>query len=156
MPSLNPIITALQVLALSSVGLSTVLPIVGPKHYDVSITTFALNDSSRLDPFAKDNRTRAIMASTYLPVSSCSTKKAEKYMPPATAAFQNDKFGAYGLPNGSFSALEVETCASATKSKSCNTNQLPLQLATSSSPWTTRTTPTSSSSPMAAPSPPST
>lgn len=128
MPSLNPVVTALQVLALSSVGLSTVLPIVGHKHYDVAITDFALNDPSRLDPFAKDNRTRSIMASAYYPVSNCGAKKSDLYMPPATAAFQNAKFAAYGLPDGSFSGLELEICSSVTKSKSCNTSQFPLVL----------------------------
>ncbi|KAF2852379.1 PAF acetylhydrolase family protein [Plenodomus tracheiphilus IPT5] len=120
--------TALQVLALSSVGFSTILPVVGPKHYDVAITTFALNDPSRLDPFAKDNRTRSIMASAYYPASNCGTKKSELYMPPATALFQNEKFAAYGLPDGSFSGLELETCANPTQSKSCNASQFPLVL----------------------------
>ncbi|KAI8937088.1 hypothetical protein NX059_006304 [Plenodomus lindquistii] len=126
MPYLNLLATTLQVLALSSIGISIILPVVGPKRYDVTITTFALTDPSRLDPFAKDNRTRSIMASTYSPVSNCATKKSELYMPPATAAFQNEKFAAYGLPDGSFSSLKLETCANTTKSKSCNTHQSPL------------------------------
>lgn len=33
-------------------------------------------------------------------------------MPAATAAFEDEKFGAYGLPNGSFLVLELETCTS--------------------------------------------
>lgn len=40
-------------------------------------------------------------------------------MPPATTAFQDEKFGAYGLPAGSFTALELETCNDTNKAKDC-------------------------------------
>lgn len=125
MPSFHSIFT---VLALSSVGLSTLLPIIGPKKYDVAITTFALNDASRMDPFAKDKRTRSIVASAYFPIANCHTKKSEPYMPPATASFQSEKFAAYGLPSGTFSTLELDTCSNFTPAQRGDVNAFPLVL----------------------------
>lgn len=125
MPSFSPV---LAVLALSSIGSSTILPIVGPNKYSVAITTFLLNDASRIDPFAKDNRTRSIMASAYSPVADCHSKTSQLYMPPATALFQDQKFGAYGLPNGTFASLQLETCADAIQAQSCDPHACPLVL----------------------------
>jgi pimeloyl-ACP methyl ester carboxylesterase len=50
-------------------------------------------------------------------------------MPPITAAFQDDKFAAYGLPNGSFRALNLETCANGSTNHSpCSSSYLPVVL----------------------------
>ena len=125
MSSFRPVFA---VLALSSIGFSTILPIVGPKQYDVAITTFSLNDASRLDPFAKDNCTRSIMTSAYFPMADCHTKTLEPYVPPATALFHDEKFAAYGLPNGTFSSLQLETCANAIQAQSHDPHAFPLVL----------------------------
>ncbi|KAF3046380.1 hypothetical protein E8E12_006309 [Didymella heteroderae] len=95
-----------------SYAASSTLPIVGRHNYDVAISTASLTDTGRLDPFANNGSSRRVMITSFLPVASCRRKDLQKYMLPATAAFEDEKFGAYGLPNGSFHALELETCAS--------------------------------------------
>lgn len=109
---------------------NNVLPIVGPQHFDVAVSTASLTDTGRLDPFAKDGRQRKVMISLFAPVANCRRKNVEAYMPPATAAFQNDKFAAYGLPNGSFSALSIQTCKGTGSQPGCSSNgkALPLVL----------------------------
>ncbi|KAL1605328.1 hypothetical protein SLS60_004876 [Paraconiothyrium brasiliense] len=47
-------------------------------------------------------------------------------MPPATARFEDDKFAAYGLPNGTFRSLGLETCTSNLAPKPCSSGSLPL------------------------------
>lgn len=49
-------------------------------------------------------------------------------MPPITATFQDDKFAAYGLPNGTFRSLDVETCNGTTKKNRSSPSSLPLVL----------------------------
>ncbi|KAF2035385.1 PAF acetylhydrolase family protein [Setomelanomma holmii] len=109
-------------------SLANILPIVGPQRYDVAITTASLTDSSRLDPFANDGRQRSVVISTFSPVSYCRKKEVQRYMPPATAAFQNDKFAAYGLLNGSFQSLRLETCSKSTSRGRDATLSFPLVL----------------------------
>jgi len=114
---------------LPHVTLAAVLPVVGSPRFDVSISTTSLTDSDRLDPFAADGRARSIMVSSFNPVKICHHKHTKPYMPPTTANFQDDKFGAYGLPNGSFRSLNLETCKNgSTKQSSCSTRSLPLVL----------------------------
>ena len=93
-------------------AIASTLPIVGRHNYDVVISTAPLTDTGRLDPFANDGSPRKIMVSSFSPVAGCRRRDLQKYMPAATAAFEDEKFGAYGLPNGSFPALELETCTS--------------------------------------------
>ncbi|KAF1842502.1 PAF acetylhydrolase family protein [Cucurbitaria berberidis CBS 394.84] len=121
-------VAALQVLTLSSTVSATRLPIVGPVHFDVITTSVPLTDANRLDPFAKDGRSRSIMASGYYPVSACRRKHQEPYMPTKLASLQDKKFGAYGLPNGTFGSLTLETCDKIAKSNSCFSKPLPLVL----------------------------
>ena len=99
---------------------------VGPGHFDVAITSMPLTDSDRLDPFANDGRLRSIMASAYYPVAACHQKYNQSYMPPETTMFQQDKFAAYGLPNGSFNSLTLETCNKTAKPSSCASRPFPL------------------------------
>lgn len=101
----------LPLVAFSTVAANTI-PVVGRHNYDVTVSTAALTDTGRLDPFAKDGSSRRIMISSYVPIAGCRRKCLQNYMPPATAAFEDEKFGAYGLPNGSFPALQLETCVS--------------------------------------------
>jgi pimeloyl-ACP methyl ester carboxylesterase len=106
----------------------TVLPVVGSHCYDVATTTQLLTDAQRRDPFANDGRPRSVMVSGFYPTKSCREQAVERYMPPATAAFQNDKFAAYGLPNGSFEALGLKTCKTMAKPHTRGSSPLPLVL----------------------------
>ncbi|KAJ4984283.1 PAF acetylhydrolase [Stagonosporopsis vannaccii] len=101
----------LALFALPAVS-SNIFPIIGPHHFDVTISTAALTDANRLNPFVKDGSSRRIMVSTFAPVANCRHKTREAYMPPATAAFEDEQYAAYGLPNGTFPALELESCSS--------------------------------------------
>ena len=91
--------------------------IVLPKptgRYEVGINTMKLVDKTRkLDPFAPDNRTRAIMVSAFYPVektSACYPTRIVKYMPPVTATFISNEYSIYGIPNGTFEGIGVQTC----------------------------------------------
>lgn len=125
MASFLAFVLALRVLSLSSAAYSAQLPVVGPSRFDVATFSTFLTDSDRLDPFAKDGRLRSIVASSYYPVTACHRKHQEPYMSPAIATLQGEKFAAYGLPNGSFASLYLETCNETTKANSCS---MPLPL----------------------------
>lgn len=112
----NFVLASAVSLFVSFTATAKVLPIIGPHHFDVAITTASLTDTGRIDPFATDNGPRRMMLSIYNPVANCRKKGLQGYMLPATAAFEDAKFAAYGLPNGSFPALELETCTSTTSS----------------------------------------
>ncbi|CAN9301863.1 unnamed protein product [Alternaria sp. RS040] len=49
-------------------------------------------------------------------------------MPPATANFMDTKLGAYGLPNGSFQSLGLETCVTPARQDACSSHSLPVVL----------------------------
>ncbi|KAF1956472.1 PAF acetylhydrolase family protein [Byssothecium circinans] len=102
------------------------LPIVGSHSPDVAITSMSLTDKGRPDPFANDGRDREVMVSGFFPVTTCQHERLEAYMPPATASFQDDKFAAYGLPNGSFKSLDLQTCSLSANRTSCFSGSLPL------------------------------
>jgi pimeloyl-ACP methyl ester carboxylesterase len=112
----------------SSAASISILPVVGSHCYDVAMTSQMLTDPKRLDPFANDGRPRSVMISGFYPTKSCHKGGVERYMPLATATFQNDKFAAYGLPNGSFDAIGLKTCREIGKSKDCGSSSLPLVL----------------------------
>lgn len=95
---------------LPGVTATAVLPVVGAPRFDVAISSVALTDTDRVDPFATDGTARSLMVSAFNPVKKCQQKDTQAYMPPATAAYQDDKYGAYGLPNGSFRSLNLEVC----------------------------------------------
>jgi pimeloyl-ACP methyl ester carboxylesterase len=114
---------------LPHVAYAAVLPVVGTPQFDVAITTAALTDTERVDPFAADGRARSIMVSSFSPVKKCYHKRLESYMPPNTANFLDDKFGAYGLPNGTFRSLSLEICKDESKKRSpCSNGSFPLVL----------------------------
>ncbi|KAH7412318.1 hypothetical protein DE146DRAFT_275731 [Phaeosphaeria sp. MPI-PUGE-AT-0046c] len=114
-------------LYLPSIVSSAVLPVVGSPRFDVAVTSAALTDTDRLDPFAVDGSPRSIVVSSFSPVQQCHEKHEIPYMPPATASFQDSKFGAYGLPNGSFPSLSLETCkVGSIKRSTCSPVDLPL------------------------------
>lgn len=115
------------VLFLPSIASGATLPIVGTPRFDVAITSAALTDTYRLDPFAANGSPRSIVVSSFSPLKQCREKHEIPYMPPATASFQDTKFGAYGLPNGSFASLNLETCRiGSIKRSTCSPADLPL------------------------------
>ncbi|KAI4919513.1 hypothetical protein J4E90_001648 [Alternaria incomplexa] len=67
------------------------------------------------------------MVSGFYPTTQCRRKKIEPYMPPATASFMDTKFDAYGLPNGSFQSLGLDTCMTPAKRGGCS-KDLPVVL----------------------------
>jgi pimeloyl-ACP methyl ester carboxylesterase len=108
---------------------TAVLPVVGEARFDVAIASTLLTDSDRRDPFAADGRARSIMVSSFNPVKNCHQKGFATYMPSATANFQDEKYGAYGLPNGSFRSLSFETCKNGTTKRTpCSAESIPLVL----------------------------
>ncbi|KAH3970154.1 1-alkyl-2-acetylglycerophosphocholine esterase [Parastagonospora nodorum] len=116
-------------LFLSQFTTATVIPIVGSPPFDVSITTAALTDTDRLDPYAKDNRARTIMISSFNPIKVCHNKTVVPYMPPGTAAAQDEKYGAYGLPNGTFQSLQLSSCGNQENThNACPASSLPIVL----------------------------
>ncbi|KAG9190593.1 hypothetical protein G6011_08681 [Alternaria panax] len=119
------------VLLASSPGIvfaRTVLPVVGSHHYDVMIAFASLTDHDRLDPYANNSSPRSVMVSSFYPVTQCRRSKIESYMPPATAFSMDTKFGAYGLPNGSFQSLGLKTCMTTTKQGACSGDSSPVVL----------------------------
>lgn len=120
--------SAFNLLLTTVIVTANVLPILGPKHFDVAITTSPLIDYKRTEPFANNSQPREVMISIYNPVSKCYQKSPQLYMPPATAAYEDVKFAAYGLPNGSFPSLELETCTAPASPprKSSKSPSLPL------------------------------
>jgi pimeloyl-ACP methyl ester carboxylesterase len=120
----------LGILALwSSPALSkSILPVVGSRSSNTAITFSLLTDPDRLDPFAKDGRLRSIMVSGFSPKAACYNRHPDTYMPPATAAFQDDKFAAYGLPHGTFRSLYLETCDAISSRSKRSSRSLPLVL----------------------------
>ncbi len=118
-------------LALSFAGLQKTAnaisfpPPRGP--YNTSLVTMELIDHSRLDPFAPTNQSRAIMISAFNPItpSSCSPILSP-YMDPITASFEDTRLTQYGLPNGLFETLDLQTCK--TTSRTRQTTDFPVIL----------------------------
>lgn len=77
-------------------------------RYDVGLQTAKLLDKTREDPFAPSQRPRALMVSFFYPAGRDSALCLADYMPPATAAFEDQRFAQYGLPNGTFEKLSLQ------------------------------------------------
>src|SRR4051794_14328209 len=80
--------------------------------YGVSLRTMKLTDSRRLDPFSLRTHLRDVMISAFYPsvlVNQCSTRFVD-YMPPATAAIEDQYYRQYGLPKGTFERLKLSLC----------------------------------------------
>jgi pimeloyl-ACP methyl ester carboxylesterase len=122
----NAFYLSLLVLSATTTASTAVLPIAGAHKSDVAISSVQLTDTARLDPFAHDGSLRKLMVSIFHPVPECHRTHLISYMPPATAEFQNDKFAAYGLPNGSFNALQLEACNSTATPHCLSSKSVPL------------------------------
>ncbi|KAK1989224.1 PAF acetylhydrolase [Colletotrichum cereale] len=107
--------------------------------YAVSMTVQGLTDSARLDPYAPKNEphSRQVMISTFLPVDEakipCSGWERVPYMTPLVAKAYDALGTAVGLPNGTFSAFEMEFCQ--TTARSCRTSRSKFPLVLFSPGW---------------------
>jgi pimeloyl-ACP methyl ester carboxylesterase len=86
--------------------------------YNTSVTTAALIDHSRLDPFAPTPQYRALMVSVFNPVppAACSPSFTP-YMVSQTAKFEDAQFAQFGILPGTFESLELQVCQPMTKYK---------------------------------------
>ncbi|KAF8854343.1 PAF acetylhydrolase family protein [Acephala macrosclerotiorum] len=108
------------------------LPPNGP--YNTSLTITALTDKYRLDPFAPTLQSRALMISIFTPVQPFSCNASfSSYMEITTAAFEDARLEAYGLPSGLFESLSLQTC----QQQSLDLPDFPIILF-SPAAWTTR------------------
>ena len=82
-------------------------------RYDVGISMMKMVDRNRQDPFAPIAGPRAVMTSMYFPVNKghdCEPKRLMPYMPPKTAAFEDQMFMQYGIPNGTLERVGTQVC----------------------------------------------
>ncbi|KAK4695280.1 hypothetical protein P7C71_g2449, partial [Lecanoromycetidae sp. Uapishka_2] len=80
-------------------------------RFQVSLGITELIDESRLQPFAPTIQPRRLMISLFHPVNSREQTSPIEYMPPETAAFEDDSESSqYGLesPNGTFEKLALQ------------------------------------------------
>jgi pimeloyl-ACP methyl ester carboxylesterase len=81
--------------------------------FGTSLSITALQDDQRQDPFAPIPTPRTLMVSIFTPVlSSCCELSTSPYMDPTTAAFEDARLEAFGLPSGIFESLDLQTCKS--------------------------------------------
>jgi len=96
--------------------------------FGVNIRTMKLTDTSRFDPFAPTPENRSAMLSVFYPVAfskSCNIQLAE-YMPPTTAAVEDQSYAGYGLPNGTFESLYLSLCHPSSSSYTTCADDFPL------------------------------
>lgn len=84
-----------------------------PGPYGVGLRVQDYIDESRLDPYApkNDSHHRRVLISAFLPIEKekCQTE-AVSYMPPQTAAERDRQLAGLGLPNTTFSSLQMQLC----------------------------------------------
>ncbi|KAJ5967008.1 Platelet-activating factor acetylhydrolase [Penicillium viridicatum] len=101
------ILTLLPIVAMS---VSAVVIPNPPGQYDVFYNTAKMVEKTRLDPFDPHNGTRAVMTSIFAPTHCKVDLEKIDYLPPATAAYYSDIYGAAGLPNGSLQSISFQAC----------------------------------------------
>ncbi|KAI9759966.1 MAG: hypothetical protein M4579_001999 [Chaenotheca gracillima] len=108
-------------------------PAVLPKPsgpFGVSASAMELIDHGRADPFAPSHEPRKLMISAFYPsvrASQCQTE-LQPYLPPTTAAFENQEFAAYGIPNNTFARLELSLCKPCSDKSAPDLSTTPLVL----------------------------
>jgi pimeloyl-ACP methyl ester carboxylesterase len=111
-------------LSLFSLPVTTNASAILPKPsgpYGVSLSTMKLTDNKRVDPFSPHSRSRNVMISAFYPGVSaykCNTRLVN-YMPPATAAIEDQYYGQYGLPNGTFETSKLSICKESARVTRC-------------------------------------
>ncbi|CAI7642788.1 unnamed protein product [Penicillium palitans] len=81
-----------------------------PGQYDVFYNTAKMIEKTRLDPFDPHHKPRAVMTSIFAPTHCKVNLEKIDYLPPATATYYSDLYGAYGLPNGSLQSVSFQAC----------------------------------------------
>ena len=100
----------LRLLSIVAMSASAVMIPNPPGQYDVFYNTAKMIEKSRVDPFDPKHRPRAVMTSIFAPTICEVDLKKIDYLPPATAAYYSDLYGAYGLPNGSIQSISFQAC----------------------------------------------
>jgi hypothetical protein len=79
--------------------------------FNTTLSTAELIDHHRNDPFASTPTPRRLMISIFEPTipSKCSATLVN-YIEPITAAFEDSQFAQYGIPQGTFESLQLQTC----------------------------------------------
>lgn len=118
-----------SVLAISEVATALVLIPEPSGPFGVALTTLKMVDENRIDPFAPTKQNRAIMVSIFHPAlaSQCKNITTQAYMPPVTAAFEDQQQSAYGIPAGSFENFQLQLCVPE-KASSCYVPEFPIVL----------------------------
>jgi pimeloyl-ACP methyl ester carboxylesterase len=80
--------------------------------FNVGYNAMKLTDESRTDPYAPSPKPRAVMISAFYPVAKdrCKQVCPIRYMPPATAAFIDQQYASFGIPNGTFEQFRLQMC----------------------------------------------
>jgi dienelactone hydrolase len=102
------------VLALVGACLATDAAIPLPDGpWGVACTISELTNLHMADPYAPNKQPRRLMISAFYPVAERSDCQQIEipYMPPATAAVYDETYASYGLPNGTFEAVQLTLCA---------------------------------------------
>lgn len=99
-----------------SVATTLIPPPTG--SYNTSLTTSALIDYSRHDPFAPTPQYRALMVSVFNPIlpAACSPSFTP-YMVSKTAEFEDAQFAQFGILPGTFESFVLQVCQPITKYK---------------------------------------
>lgn len=93
----------------SAVNAATFPPPSGP--FNTTLSTAKLVDKHRNDPYSPVPTPRAIMISIFRPTAPSKCEPIEvDYMEPLTAAFQDEEFGSFGIPAGTFESLKLQVC----------------------------------------------
>lgn len=100
----------IDVVLIASVSAITVSPPSG--IHGVASTNFEVVDNSRKDPYSTTGQTRRIMLSAFFPTGPHEKCKpyTTAYMPALTAAYHDELYTGFGLPNGTFEQLELSLC----------------------------------------------
>ena len=115
--------------SLSRLSNGTVVAIPPPNGtFGVNISTMKLTDTSRFDPFPSTPVHRSVMLSVFYPVASAKSCKVQlaEYMPPTTAAVEDQSYAEYGLPNGTFESLYLSLCHPSSSSYTTCADDFPL------------------------------
>ncbi|ORY19304.1 PAF acetylhydrolase family protein [Clohesyomyces aquaticus] len=122
-------LSILHLLFLSTAYAQIIIP--EPKgQYAVGRSTIKLTDSSRKDPYDPNHGPRNVMTSLFYPISrnNCPKICPGQYMPPATAALNDQMYGNLGIPNGSFGSFQLQLCCSTPSSAAKEATDAPLIL----------------------------
>ncbi|CAI7621243.1 unnamed protein product [Penicillium pancosmium] len=68
-------------------------------QYDVFYHTAKMVEKTRVDPFDPKHGPRVVMTSIFAPTHCKVPLEKKNYLPPATAEYYSELYGAYGLPN---------------------------------------------------------